>query len=128
MNRIVGTLSTRQRAVAARLLAVALLLLISYSSTVESIHRHGGAQTAVLATVLSEDFVAAGQTFNDPTNEDGCLICQLHQQLVSGLVYAPLRAIAPPTELPTATFQVVSCLSATKTRQRGRAPPSDTLT
>ena len=117
----------RQRAPLARTLSLVLLFLIFYGSTVEAVHNHGGVLLKKTAAASVSNSGGSGTTSGKLLNESDCLICQLHQQLFSGLLRAPLRVQTPLAGLAPTFATAISYLSATNATQRGRAPPLTSL-
>jgi hypothetical protein len=114
----------------ARVLAFVLLTFITYTTTAEAVHRHGG-----LALKRSESSAAtvirsSGDT--DPSANDSsalgdCLICQLRQHLSFSLLSALPQLVTP--QAPPELSQTVAPLSASRCEapRRGRAPPHTSL-
>jgi hypothetical protein len=108
-----------------RLLSVVLLCLLGYGATAEAIHRHGRiAPIQAADSSVRLDRQGADSNAQTLVNENDCTLCQLQRNLFAGLLYAPLRVIAPVVpERRTPAFST-SYLFALRTSQRGRAPPS----
>ncbi|MFN2455237.1 MAG: hypothetical protein ABR577_13545 [Pyrinomonadaceae bacterium] len=119
------SLSSRPHTTPARLLAFALLLLITHGVTVEATHTHG--------TVRLSSRVADAAVFNNPNSEQpaskqsfsdkDCLICQLHQQLSGALFAASPGVAAPLSQRARSSATTVFRLSQTVASQRERGPP-----
>jgi hypothetical protein len=113
----------RQQAYLSRLLGYALLVLISYGSTVGILHRHDVASRGKAAS-------STAATSNTPSNsskkiptERECLVCQFHRGLSSAAFFSPLAVFASTdVQLAPSSEQVLQISTATGTAQ-GRAPP-----
>jgi hypothetical protein len=120
-----GSLTCRKSAPFARLLALLLLVLVTYAATAESVHRHG----ALLSNTRGNSAPAitssgdSGSLANDARASGECLICQLRQQLSFSLVSAPSLIISPTPQLARSIVPRLSSLSETAAPRRGRAPP-----
>jgi len=119
----------RRHAPLARLLAFALLAFVAYTTTAESVHRHGGLaleRAAVSAASVSPSGDAVPSA-NDSQALGDCLICQLRQNLSFSLPSAlpPLVAPQVSAELTRAAALLSAARSGAPTR--GRAPPSTSL-
>ena len=111
------------------MLAFVLLAFVAYTTTAESVHRHGR-----LALVSSESSAAAvtpsggaDSAANDSPAFGECLICQLRQNLSFGLLSALPQLVAPRPQAELS--QSVALLSAFRFEapRRGRAPPAASL-
>ncbi|MCA1591913.1 MAG: hypothetical protein LC754_04525 [Acidobacteria bacterium] len=118
--------SRRKVTTPARVLAAALMLLITWGATVEVLHKHNGQSInpGETSTVAS----AGGVNQTQRASQLGeCLICQLHLNLFSGLLHA--LPFTLPFEL-VFSFTLAFALShpsTTVSRRRGRAPPPVSL-
>lgn len=124
-----GSLTRRERAPLARLLAFVLLAFVAYSATAESVHRHGVLLLAVngsSAPAISSS-EGSGPLANDSRANGECLICQLRQQLSFSLINAPSQNIATQIEHALVDASALPSLSQTGAPQRGRAPPLTSL-
>ncbi|HXD32953.1 MAG TPA: hypothetical protein VN643_17645 [Pyrinomonadaceae bacterium] len=113
-----------RRAQATRLLSLALLVLVAYSTTFEAVHTHKNLlrSTPAATTASINDSNAPSQTrAQNPAGE--CLACQFQQNLSNA------ELLAPPTINGPAVFHAVAVsapLSINSLSQRtgyGRAPP-----
>jgi hypothetical protein len=107
---------------ARRALSYLLLTLILFGTTVEAVHRHGGASgtTTPAASHSKPDSQFAGGLV-DCTD---CLICQFHQSCSTALII-----VRAATELPQLTSRFsatnrLALLTHAHPPQIGRAPPS----
>src|ERR1041384_5517315 len=106
-----------------RLLGYALLVLISYGSTVGILHHHDVASRG-------KAVVSNTATSNTPSNssrkiptERECLVCQFHRGLSSAALFSPVLVFASTdAQLRTSSEQVLQVSTASSTAQ-GRAPP-----
>ncbi len=122
--------ATRHRhAPLARLLAFVLLAFVTYTTTAESVHRHGGlalkrADVSAASVSSSGD---ANPSANDSPALGDCLICQLRQNLSFSLLSALPQLVAP--QVSAELSQAVALLSASRFEapKRGRAPPATSL-
>jgi hypothetical protein len=105
-------------------LAFVLLVFVAYTTTAESVHRHGR-----LTLKLSESSAAAitssgnaNPSANDSAAGD-CLICQLRQQLSFSLLSDLPQLVAP--QVRPELSQAIAPLSVSRFEapRRGRAPP-----
>ena len=111
------------------MLAFVLLAFVAYTTTVESVHRHG-LLTLKRAGVSAATITASGDansSANDSSALGDCLICQLRQHLSSSLLCALPQLVAP--QAPPELAQTVAPLSASRCEapRRGRAPPRTSL-
>lgn len=122
--------ATRSRhASLARLLAFVLLAFVTYTTTAESVHRHGG-----LALKGAESNAAAVAPHGDanPAENDApalgdCLICQLRQNLSFSLLSALPQLVAPQVKAELSPAVAPLAASRLESPRRGRAPPSTPL-
>jgi hypothetical protein len=116
--------TARRVAPLARVLAFALLVFVTYSSTVNIAHRHGGllsGQSVGAGVIVDADTDYSTTGGSRSTGE--CLICQLHQHLFSTLLINT-PGIAPPSAKEAfVTKALISSHSETCAPRRGRAPP-----
>jgi hypothetical protein len=109
-----------------------LLFLITYGATAGVLHKHGSlapGKIAVASTTVAvnvSDGTGSSSTTN-PFRDLDCAVCQLHRQLSSGLLYAPVFMPALLTQSAPLFTPVISYLSATSIPRRGRAPPLTSL-
>ncbi len=111
------------------MLAFVLLAFVTYTTTAESVHRHGGlalkgAESNAASVNSSGD---AGSSANDSSALRDCLICQLRQNLSFSLLSALPQLVAPQVKaelLPAVALLAASRLEAPR---RGRAPPATSL-
>jgi hypothetical protein len=125
-----AAVTRRRHTPLARVLAFVLLAFVAYTTTAESVHRHGG-----LALKRSESSAAtvirssgdANPSADDSLSVSDCLICQLRQHLSSSLLTELPQLVAP--QAPPELSQTVAPLSASRveTPRRGRAPPHTSL-
>lgn len=119
----------RRHAPLARLLAFVLLAFVTYTTTAETVHRHGGLAFQ-RADVSAASFVSSGganPSANDSPALGDCLVCQLRQHLSFSLLSALPQLVAPQVEAEPP--QSVTLLSASRCEapRRGRAPPATSL-
>jgi hypothetical protein len=110
-------------------LAFVLLAFVAYTTTVESVHRHGR-----LTLKLSESSAAAVTSSGDanPSANDSpalgdCLICQLRQQLSFSLLSDLPQIVAPQVQPELSPAVAPLSVSRFEAPQRGRAPPHASL-
>jgi hypothetical protein len=123
------SMTYRRRAPLSRLVALVLLALVTYATTVEAVHRHG------IAPVITSDNSAVAISSTDDANSSAnqsratgeCLICQLRQQLSFSLLNAPSLLLAPQAQLARAHAAALPSFSRPDTPQCGRAPPPISL-
>jgi hypothetical protein len=113
------------------LLAFALLALVTYSATVNVVHRHGNlllkpAAQTITAAAVSEPG-DANSSLNDSRSLGDCLICQLHQNLSTTLFSPQPQLIAPVAQARQIPAAEISYLSQSNTPRQGRAPPLTSL-
>lgn len=108
------------------MLAFVLLAFVAYTTTAESVHKHGG-----LALQRSESSAAtvnssgdANPSANDSPALGDCLICQLRQNLSFSLLNNAPQIVAPPAQLVRTPAIALSFFSRSDAPQRGRAPPA----
>jgi hypothetical protein len=112
-----------------RILAVALLLLISYGSTVEAMHGHGDSVSSFKGAAAGgmSDAGNPDATTKRLVHDKDCLICQLHRNLFSSLLNTSFRTLAETLTPERAATRAVSYHPAAAPRRSGRAPPSRSL-
>ena len=120
---------SRRHAPLARTLAFVLLAFVAYTTTAESVHRHGR-----LALVSSESSAAAvapsgraGSSVNDSPAIGDCLICQLRQNLSFSLLSALPQLVAPQSQTELSRAVALLSISRLEAPRRGRAPPITSL-
>lgn len=120
---------SRRHAPLARVLAFVLLAVVSYTATAESVHRHG--RLALTPSVSSAAAVApsggADSAVNDSPALGECLICQLRQNLSSGLLSALPQLVAPRPHAELSRAVALLSVSRFEAPRRGRAPPAASL-
>ena len=115
INNVTGAFS--------RAIALLLMLLIVYGTTVEAAHRH--------SKVLSSQGTAAsldlpGDSDNSLNSKSGCndcLICQLHQNFNATLITSRHDAPEANAQFNSQRLEPISILSRVETPLKGRAPP-----
>jgi Protein of unknown function (DUF2946) len=119
----------RQNAPLARLLAFVLLVFVTYSTTVEAVHKHGNLLLAssgnTATTVYSQG--DANSSANDSRSKGECVICQLRQHLSVSLLNALPQIVAPQQQATRTLAATLPSASRFATPQRGRAPPTASL-
>ncbi|MGA9998216.1 MAG: hypothetical protein WBP93_22575 [Pyrinomonadaceae bacterium] len=112
-----------------RMLAFALLVLVTFSATAEAVHKHGnlaGVREAVSSASISNAPDSNSRLRNTQTGAE-CLICQLHQHLFATVLNRPPHIAPPQTQHVQAQATATSYLSQTDAPRRGRAPPLSSL-
>jgi hypothetical protein len=125
-----AAVTRRRHTPLARVLAFVLLAFVAYTTTAESVHRHGGLalkRAGVSAATVITSSGDADSSANDSSALGDCLICQLRQQLSFSLFSTPPQLVAP--QAPPELSPTVAPLSASRveTPRRGRAPPRTSL-
>jgi hypothetical protein len=113
-----------RRANSRRVLGYLLLLMIAYGGTVETVHSHNHVTRGKTEAASFSD--AGGSDHHSHTGhsrEIECSMCAFQQQLFSGLVQAPLFALAPLAQIAFVATPTLSFPSSSITRPSGRAPP-----
>lgn len=130
MTSNTAAITRRRHTPLARVLAFVLLAFVAYTTTAESVHRHGGLalkrSESSTATVISSSG-DSNPSANDSSALGDCLICQLRQHLSSSVLTALPQLVAP--QAPPELSQTVAPLSASRCEapRRGRAPPHTSL-
>jgi hypothetical protein len=113
----------------ARLLAFVLLAFVTYTTTAESVHRHG--RLALNRAGSSAAAVSSSGGTNTSANESpalgDCLICQLRQNLSFSLLSALPQLVAPQSQAELSAAVASLIASRFKAPRRGRAPPVTSL-
>ena len=111
------------------MLAFVLLAFVTYTTTAESVHRHGG-----LALKGAESYAAAVTPHGDanPAESDSpalgdCLICQLRQNLSFSLLSALPQLATPQVKAEPSSAVALLAASRFEAPRRGRAPPATPL-
>jgi Protein of unknown function (DUF2946) len=119
----------RQNTPLARLLAFVLLAFVTYSTTVEAVHKHGNlsftSSNSSATTVYSSG--DAGSSAKDSRSTGECVICQLRQHLSISLLNALPQLVAPQQQATRTLAAALPSASRFATPQRGRAPPLASL-
>jgi len=108
----------------ARMMALALLICICFSSAVEVLHHHGGSNAPVSASsseVLKS--TSSTGTYRLGIAPNDCLVCQFQRNLSSTTFFGPVVLAAITTSQPTPSTVVLVYRSAIATTRSGRAPP-----
>jgi len=120
-------MTTGRHALPARLMAFVLLVLVTCGAIGSAAHTHSNGAQAFRAHAATASFSEPGDTNSSSKSMPGsgeCLVCQLHQNLFSGLLTA-LPYIAPPVAHGTHAVATDSRFhSQTRAPRRGRAPPT----
>ena len=129
MTSNTGLATARRHAPLARLLAFVLLAFVTYTTTAESVHRHGRfalhASDSSAATISSSG--DANPSATDSPALGNCLICQLRQNLSSTLLSALPQLVAPQSEVELSPSRALFSASRFEATRRGRAPPITSL-
>jgi hypothetical protein len=108
-------------------MAFVLLVLVTCGAIGSSAHTHNNGSPKFTANAATPSFSESGDTNSSSKSMPGsgeCLVCQLHQNLFSGLLTA-LPYIAPPVAHGTHAVATDACFhSQTYAPRRGRAPPT----
>ncbi|HWT00537.1 MAG TPA: DUF2946 family protein [Pyrinomonadaceae bacterium] len=120
---------SRRHAPLARTLAFVLLAFVAYTTTAESVHRHGRLEltrsgSPAAAVNASGD---ADSAANDSPALGDCLICQLRQNLSFSLLSALPQLVAPQSQAELSRAVALLSASRFEAPRRGRAPPSTSL-
>ena len=107
--------------------ACVLLLLVTYSVTVEFVHSHGQALPARTANATSIGDTSKGETTAKPFSSGVCLLCQFQQQLAHALLHTSPFTFRPLSLTAAVVILPNRYLSTTSATPRGRAPPSASL-
>jgi hypothetical protein len=133
--RTIGRSKPRRRIaeLAARMLALALLVPITYAVTFGTVHSHAGhPSTTEFGQVTHDRLIAVetlGQQAARDSHGDGCLVCSLRQQIFSSS-FADARFITPTQNVARSISTANSghytahALAGPTERISGRAPPS----
>ena len=129
MTSNTGSATARRHAPLARLLAFVLLAFVAYTTTAESVHRHGGlalkrSESSATKVTSSSD---ANPSANDSPALGDCLICQLRQNLSFSLISALPQLVAPQAQIELSPAVALLSASRFEAPRRGRAPPSTSL-
>jgi len=108
---------------AMRWLACALLLLVSYGSTFEFVHRHGNNSNnlAGQCTAINDSSDLTSPEGNSVPGQ--CLVCQFQQHLSTNVTAAPLLLSAPVEHKSYGEHSPSFYAFALRTPRCGRAPP-----
>jgi hypothetical protein len=108
-----------------RVLALSLLLLVSYGSTAEIVHKHSGfiPNIDTGSTLRIQNHESGGAPDKNSTSGDVCLICQLHQHLSSSCLHSLLQVDLPSSTRSLTCAKVFSFGAMIATPSLGRAPP-----
>lgn len=123
------SLPKNQRARLSCALTYALLILISYGSSVGTAHRHDGLSTWNPQPVVSSESnnsptaVDRGHSSDGPARPGDCQICQFRQSLSNGAIFTLVLIQAPTASSPVIPVFSVSLSSTAQTTRQGRAPP-----
>lgn len=119
----------RRHAPLARLLALVLLAFVTYTTTAESVHRHGGLalEGAAGSAAAVTSHGDADSTASDSPALGDCLICQLRQNLSFSLLSALPQLAAPQVKAELSPAVALLAASRFEAPRRGRAPPSTSL-
>lgn len=111
------------------MLAFVLLAFVAYTTTAESVHRHGRLtlQPAESSTATVSPSGDANPSANDSPALGDCLICQLRQNLSFTLLSALPQLVAPPSQVELSTAVALLSASRFEAPRRGRAPPVTSL-
>jgi hypothetical protein len=119
------TAATSQRqSFATRFLAVALLLLVTYGSSFQTIHHHRSASANSPETVVAVTNPNSSDATGGGALPDGkCLVCQFQRQLATSVAPAPLLLTAPVVHGTITESIASSYTSQCETPRQGRGPP-----
>ena len=107
----------------ARGLALLLLVLIGYGAVIETVHEHG--KRLISAAIVARPTYAgeAVSSYILRRDEDGCSICQLHQNIYNGLIQLDETASAVETSQAPEANPPSFYSGQSGVPRLGRAPP-----
>jgi hypothetical protein len=100
-----------------------LLVIITCTATMETVHSHGTGSPDPHGVAAFRDADGSHPSHTGHSHLTECSMCEFQQHLFNGLVHAPRFALTPSAQIASTWVPTVPNSSSSIKRPSGRAPP-----
>ena len=123
MISFIASAQSYRRTNSRRALGYLLLLMIAYEGSVESVHSHGRVAPGHTDAAAICDSGGSHSSHTGHSHQIECSLCEFQQQLLNGLVHAPVYALIPSAQVAFLSTLTTFSSSVSTKPTSDRGPP-----